>query len=555
MTDLSSTPDLRRHDGFDTSVLIIGGGPVGLALALDLSQRNIDSTIVEQGDGIVRLSKMGLVSMRSMEYCRRWGIADRVRDCGFPLDYPLSQVFCTSLVGHLIAKIEYPSMAQESANGLSPEKKQRCPQLWFDPILAGAVKERDNVDVRYNSVLKSFSQDEDGVTAMVQEQGEDAVRPLRAQYLVGCDGAGSTVRKALGITLEGDQALSYSVGIYFRAPGLVKYHNMGPAERYMLIGEEGTWGNLTVVDGSDVWRLTVLGTQDKVEDAGFDADYWLRRCLGRNDVPYQIDAVMPWRRSRLVADAYCKGRVFLAGDACHVMAPNGGYGMNTGLGDAIDLSWKLQAVLQGWAGPDLLASYEIERQPIAQRNVNAAAQNFSTMAPKLDFAHVEDNDAVGAAARSRMETQMSVGTRQEWEPHGINLGYRYEGSPIVCADGSPATEDHPSHYLPTARPGHRAPHVPLADGTSIIDLFGDTFVLLTFGQPVAADAIVGAAKALGIPLRHQHIVEAQAAKAYERRFVLVRPDGHVAWRADTLPSDPAAVLRTVVGMTNAVVLN
>jgi hypothetical protein len=229
--------------------------------------------------------------------------------------------------------------------------------------------------------------------------------------------------------------------------------------------------------------------------------------------------------------------------------------MNTGLGDAVDLGWKLQGVLQGWGGPELLDSYEIERRPVAWRNVNAAASNFSSLTPKLSYSHVEDDSDAGAATRHGLEAGMREGTRQEWEPHGINLGYRYEGSPIVCADGSPAPEDHPSVYVPTSRPGHRAPHVALSDGSSIIDLFGKTFVLLSFGPPVSAEAFVGAAKELGIPLRHKHIADAKAAAAYERRFVLVRPDGHVAWRSDAMPDDAMSVLRQVSGAMNIAVVS
>lgn len=531
----------------NTSVLVVGAGPVGLALAMELSYRGIDSIVVDQGDGTVRFSKMGLVSIRSMEFCRRWGIAERVRQCGFPADYPLNQVFCTSLNGHLISKLTYPSVRDEPTNGLSPEKKQRCPQLWFDPILAKAVGEQNTVNVRYHSVLESFFQDEDGVTATVNDTQSGEAVAVRARYMVACDGAGSGVRKTLGIQLEGDQALSHSVGIYLHAPDLAAHHDMGPAERYMLVGEDGTWGHLTVVDAKDIWRLTVIGSQEKVESADFDAEFWVKRCFGRDDIPFHVDAVLPWRRSRLVADSYSKGRVFLAGDACHVMAPNGGYGMNTGLGDVVDLGWKLQAVLEGWAEAALLDTYEQERRPVAWRNVNAAASNFSSMTPKLMFADVEASDLVGERARERLSHDLSEGTRQEWEPHGINLGYRYEGSRIVVADGTPEPADDPSDYVPTARPGHRAPHVELSDGRSTIDLFGPAFVLLCFGDAKFAEPIVAAAHAARIPLMVHPLHEPAAAAAYERALVLVRPDGHVAWRGDRAPADALALMRAVTG--------
>lgn len=544
--------DTAESDQYNTAVLIVGGGPVGLGLAMELAYRRIPCVLVDKTDGIVRMSKMGLLSVRTMEYCRRWGIADQVRACGFPADYPLNQVFCTSLNGHHIATIEYPCIADEPTHGLSPEKKQRCPQLWFDPILARNVREQPTVDVRYEQEMLSFEQDADGVTATLRDLKTGSTYSLRARYMVGCDGAGSTVRNALGFHLEGDAALSYSVGIYFNAPDLIRYHKMGPAERYMVVGEDGTWGHLTVVDSKDIWRLTVLGSQERVESESFDADHWLRRCLGRDDIPYEITAVLPWRRSRLVANRFYDKRVFLAGDACHVMAPNGGYGMNTGLGDAVDLGWKLAAVLEGWAPPALLDSYERERRPVAWRNVNAAASNFSSLAPKLSFTDVESDTPEGAAARARMESELVEGTRPEWEAHGINLGYRYDDSPVIYDDGTAHTPDDMSVYVPTSRPGHRAPHVALPDGRSTIDLFGPGFVLLEVqgGATTQLESIDVAAmtrSAGDIPVQCYRLTGDEAVAAFERRYTLVRPDGHVAWRAETLPDQPAAIWQMVTG--------
>lgn len=538
---------------YDAPVLIVGGGPVGLGLALELAYRNVRSILIERGDGVVRYSKMGHVSVRSMEHCRRWGVAEAVRNCGFPRDYPLNQVFCTSLNGQHIATIEYPSISQERATDLSPETKQRCPQLWFDPILARAAANSPRVTLRYNTCLEEFAEDELGVTAVVSDTGSGDRHGIRVRYLAACDGSGSTVRRALGIPLEGDPVLSYSVGIYFTARDLIKHHKMGPGSRYWMVGEEGTWGNLTVVDAKDVWRLTVTGSKERVEADSFDAHAWLRRCLGRDDIPYHIDTVLPWRRSRLVAASFGRGRVYLAGDACHVNAPNGGYGMNTGLGDAVDLGWKLQGVLEGWAPPELLDTYEIERRPIAQRNVDAAAVNFTLTRPNLSYHQVEAYSPAGEATRARLADHMVRNTTQEWETLGVHLGYRYEGSPIIVTDGTAAPEDHLSRYVPTARPGHRAPHVALPDGTSILDLYGHSFVLLRFdgkGSPDAdpsVAAVVAAARKQGVPLAVHAIADESARVLYERRFVLVRPDGHVAWRGDRLPEAAATLIGTVTG--------
>ena len=538
----------------NTAVLIVGAGPVGLACAIDLAQRGIDCVLIERSDGVVRLSKMGVVSVRSMEFCRRWGIADRVRACGFPEDWPLNQVFCTSLAGHRLATIEYPSMRDEPIPPESPERRQRCPQLWFDPLLAQVVGEHaEHVTVRHHCELEAIEQDDHRVRAHARDLVTGEAVEIEARYAIGCDGAGSRVRRALGIAFAGD-VLSYSTGIYFRSPGLVHRHPMGPAERYMMIGPEGTWGNLTVVDGDGYWRLTVTGPRDRVEADDFDALSWLRRCLGDDSIAFEIDAVMPWRRSRLVAERFRLGRVFIAGDAAHITAPNGGYGMNTGLADAVDLGWKLAAVLEGWGGEALLASYEAERQPVAWRAVNAAAANFGAVSPKLDFSQVLETGPAGDACRASLGAAYDRDTRSLWETLGIALGYRYEDSPIIVPDGSVAPADDPIRYLPSARPGHRAPHAWLSDGRSTLDLYGRGFVLLALGPRAAGllaaaegRRMVAAAAERGVPLSVCHLPDASFEHLHDAPLVLVRPDGHVAWRADRPSSEPLERLDRVRG--------
>ncbi len=532
----------------ESTILIVGGGPVGLSCAMDLAQRGIDCILVERTDGVVRLSKMGLVSVRTMEFCRRWGIADRVRACGFPPDYPINQVFCTSLGGHLIKMLPYPSMRNEPIPPESPERRQRCPQLWFDPLLAKAVREHEpRVTLRYECELEGLKEDAQGVSAIARDLRDGHPIEIRARYAIACDGAGSGIRRAMDIKFQGE-VLSYSTGIYFRSPGLVARHKMGPAERYMLIGPEGTWGNLTVVDGDAYWRLTVTGARDRVEADDFDAHAAMRRCLGDDSIPYEIDAVTPWRRSRLVAAQFQSQRIFLAGDAAHVTAPNGGYGMNTGIADAIDLGWKIAATEQGWGGPGLLAHYGTERQPVAWRAVNAAAHNFSNFAPALDYTDVLDEGPAGVARRAALGEEFDRNTRGEWETLGVVLGYRYDESPLVVRDGTPTSPDDPIRYLPTARPGHRAPHAWLAPGRSTLDLFGEGFALLRFGADAPdAEPLLAAARQCGMPLAVHGIEDPAIARLYERRLVLVRPDGHVAWRADALPVEPQRIIDTVRG--------
>jgi 2-polyprenyl-6-methoxyphenol hydroxylase-like FAD-dependent oxidoreductase len=521
---------------------------VGLALALDLSCRGIECTLIDKADGSVTHSKMGIVSVRSMELCRRWGVAEQVRHCGFPQDYPLDIVFCTSLRGWTLGRRAYPSMGEEPLPAESPEKKQRCPQLWFDPIMAAAVRARPLARLRYRAELTGFRDHGDHVE--VQALDRQTGQPLHwsAGYLVGCDGAGSFVRQNLGIEMEGDPALSYSVGIYFRAPGLVRQHDKGPAERYMFTGPDGLWGNLTVVDGDALWRLTVIGSRERLEAATFDANAWVERALGATDIAYTIDSVLPWRRSRLVASRYAAGRVMIAGDAAHVMPPNGGYGMNTGLADAADLGWKLEAALQGWAGPGLLQSYDAERRPVGAHVVEIAAENFSRYRPQVDYSRILEDSPAGERTRRMVAAQVDESTVRQWETLGITLGTRYEDSPICVPDGTPAPPDDPSDYLPTARPGHRAPHAWLSPDRSTLDLFGSGFVLLKLNDAAtSAEPLLAAARQRGVPLRCIGIAAPAARTLYGQPWVLVRPDGYVAWRGAQLPDPPGPLLDRIRG--------
>ena len=354
---------------------------------------------------------------------------------------------------------------------------------------------------------------------------------VEAQYMVACDGALSSVRNALGIPMLGNPKLNYSIGILFKCPDLVGQTHFGEFERAILVGPQGTWGNLTVIDGSELWRVTIFGSEERFDIATFDAEGWVRQALGRDDIPFEVLTIVPWRRTELVAESYRKGRVFLAGDSAHTMSPTGGMGVNTGFGDVMDLGWKLAATLKGWGGEKLLDSYEFERRPVATRNAAFSTHNFKTWNAPLDTSDIFMEGPEGDALRARIGAALKENTRSDWQSWGIQLGYRYEGSPICVADGTPPTPDEYTTYIQTARPGHRAPHAWLSDGRSTLDLFGREFVLLDFGaEPREAEAFAKAAKDRGVPLRVERIDNAEIASLYEQPLVLVRPDGHVAWR-------------------------
>ncbi len=533
-------------------VLIVGGGPVGLAMALDLAWHGTRSMLVEQdaGTALELLAKAGTLNERTMEFCRRWGIRDGVANCGFPEDAPRDTFFCTALNGFLLGCERLPSARDRRPPPGTPEILRKCPQHRFDPLLAEAARRTGMVDIAYGTRFEALTQDAGGVSVTLADVPTGEQRSVRARYLVACDGAGSRIRRSLGIEFLGPD-LGHSVSAMLRIPDLERFHGFGSGERYMFVGTTGTWANLTSVDGRDLWRFTLVGKAGS-DPRESDIRAALTRAIGRDDVPFDILRLVPWRRSQCHADRYRAGRVFLAGDAAHTTSPTGGHGLNTGLGDVVGLGWMLDACLKGWGGDMLLDAYGAERRPIAIRNCGASTRNFSNWLGPGDWAGVNDDSTEGAAIRARIGRQMAGSLYEEWFSTGIGLGYRYEGSPVIVPDGTPPTRDEVSIYVPTARPGHRAPHAWLADGRSTLDLFGHGFVLLDFGA--AAEDVArfrAAARASATPLRVNPIADSAIAARYERRLVLVRPDGHVAWRGDASERDPAELLDIVCGRKEA----
>ncbi|WP_457255095.1 FAD-dependent monooxygenase [Pedococcus sp. P5_B7] len=537
-----------------TPVLIVGGGPVGFAVALDLGQRGIQTTIVEQdaGTGLVVLTKAGVLNERSMELCRRWGIAEAAKNVGFPDDHPRDVFYCTSLNnGFLLGRDALESTDDRRVPEQTAEMLRKCPQFKFDPIIAEAAIATGMVDVMYSTKFRGMHQDDDGVTVQLEDLATGARKEVRTRYLIGCDGAGSLVRQSVNIDFSGDQ-LDYSVTAMIRIENLEYYHPHGRGERYLMIDEKGVWGNFVACDGQALYKLTVVGSEEKLQLDVADIEALMLRVLGRDDVPFEVLRVLPWRRSHFVADRYREGRVLIAGDACHTMSPTGGHGLNTGLGDVSDLTWMLQALLEGWGGPELLDAYTIERRPVAIRNGGSSTKNYVSWTNRSGRDLILQDTPEGEAQRHAVYQEMSAQLVQEWYSLGIGMGYRYEGSPLIVDDGSPSTKDDPIEYVQTAKPGHRAPHVWLDDNVSIIDLFGDGFVLLDFCDDNGmADPIVSAAADAGLPLTVHQIDSKRAAELYKTKLALVRPDGIVAWRGDTAPLDPREMVDVVRGFAPA----
>ncbi len=524
-------------------VLIVGGGPIGLALAAELGRRGVAARLVERRTDGVGTAKMIVVSVRTMELCRQLGVAGDVRDWGFPLDQPLDSVFCTALDGHEIGRVRAPPLSVQADTPFSPERERPCPQTWFDPILQRHARRFPHVTLSYETALTGFAQDAEGVTAELDD-GAGGRETVRADYLVGCDGFGSTVRERLGIALRGNPCLDRSMSIYVRSAALRGWHGLGDAYRYVCVDERGPWAVLTTMDGRDLWRVQLIGREVEVPSPEFAALF--RRMVGR-DVPYEVENVSTWVRKMTVADRFADGRVFLAGDAAHAHPPNGGLGMNTGIQDAFDLGWKLAAMRDGWGGGALLDSYDLERRPASARAAEESLRNYRRLT-----AVPHEPDALGegqaaAAARSRLGALLEAENAKAWNALGVHLGYSYDPSPIVVPDGTPRPADDPEHYAPSARPGALAPHATLADGRCMLDLFGEGFTLLAFGDAVTW-RLEAAARGRALPLTvHRLGDEGAAAHLYGRRLVLVRPDGHVAWRGDDEPADPDGLMDTVRG--------
>ncbi len=531
-------------------VLIVGAGPVGLSLAIELGRRGIPVTLVDQGDGSVAFPAGEAIFSRTMEHLRRWGCAEQVRvESAPPGHFPHRFLFATSVTGHVLAEFDYGVSNRSPGEyaGLTPEGPAFLSKFSFLPLLERTARAEAAVELRFGTVLESFDQDPDGVRAVVRT-ADGTVETLAAAYLVGCDGGRSGVRRALGIEFEGVFAQGRNFAVHFRAPGLLdllRERAGGPAAQIQTLASERR-PYITVVNGVDEWRLSVY-LEESAEP--HDPVALVHEAVGA-PIDVEILAAQPWSGHRVVAHSYRERRVFLAGDAAHLLWPKGGFGANTGIGDAVDLGWKLAATLQGWGGPALLDSYEQERRPIAVRNVSEASSNWTSDAQIVPDPVLDRDDADGEQARVAMGRLIRRLRGREFRSIGVQLGYRYAGSPICMPDGAPEPPDEPDDYVPSTWPGCRAPHVWLPDGSSVLDHFGHGFVLVVArpdGTGPDPAALLAAAHRRGVPMTVLALADRAAAELYEKPLVLVRPDGHVAWRGDRTPPRPEDVIDRVRG--------
>ncbi|MGA0603788.1 FAD-dependent monooxygenase [Caulobacter sp. KR2-114] len=532
----------------ETQVLVVGAGPTGLALAIELGQRGVACTVVERNDRVGYAPRAKTTHTRTREHLRRWGIADKLAaEAPFGIDHPSRVHFVTRLSGHSLAVIEDAFNCAPARNDLYAEHAQWIPQYKVEAVLKAHAATLPSVSLRFSCEFLGAAQTDDGVTARVKDLVTGEVSEIQAGYLVGADGAKSQVRDLIGATMEGVYGLAHAYNIVFRAPGLAEAHPHGPGIMYWQINAEVS-GLIGPMDAGDLWCFMPARAPDVMRlDKPAAADL-IRRATGI-DLPYEVLSADEWAASRFIADRYRNGRMFLIGDACHLHPPTGGYGMNMGIGDSVDLGWKLAARLQAWGGEGLLASYEAERRPVHQQVIDAAVANHATLAMHLVRPELEADTEEGAALRAQLGEGLARARLREFRPLGVMLGYRYEGSPIVAKEPEVSPEapaDTPvGHYQPTARPGSRAPHAWLGDGRSLFDTFGSGFTLLGFGADAAFAAAEADAAALGVPLTVVRLEDPHLAALYDASLALIRPDQHVAWRGAVWPGPD--VLRLATG--------
>jgi len=533
----------------EIDVLIVGAGPVGLAAAIELGMRNIAVLVVEQNERGGAAPRAKTTNVRTRAHLRRWGIADRLaEESPFGIEYPNNMIFLTRLGpgGHELARFANAFNAAPERSELYPEHGQWIPQYKLEKVLLEKARSLASVEVRFGSRFVNATQDGSSVRSTVETQNSAAI--VSSRYLIGADGARSGIRELIGAKMEGRTSLSRAYNIIFRAPGLAEAHGFGPAAMYWQVSVSGT-GAMGPMDQNDVWFFMpgVGPDQTLTHEQAIDK---IRDCTGI-DLNYEILSADAWFANELLADRYSDRRILLAGDACHLHPPFGGYGMNMGIGDAVDLGWKLAATLQGWGGPNLIDSYQTERRQVHRTVIDEAVAILGSAASPLPH-EIEDDTPEGESVRKKVGEIIKATRGREFYTLGTVLGLGYENSPIVWAESGPAPAHDPQRYTPTARPGYLAPHAWLEDGRSLYDCFGLGFTLLIDATADSSDVSRAErdAECLGIPMTSVRSKEIDVARLFGARLALIRPDQHVAWRGDRWQNAfPIAVGATMTNST------
>jgi len=535
----------------DTQVLVVGAGPVGLTLAIDLGQRGVRCTLIEKKDKPAFLPKMERVNARSMEIYRRMGLAKAIRAAGLNRDVPMDVYIVLDLTRPPLLRLPFASVAQAEADirattdGSAPlEPYQLISQYTLEPLLAAETEKLPSVTTRWSTEYLDHEQDGQGVRTTVRfADGKTEV--IRSDYLVGCDGGTSAVRQTLGIKLRGEanllalrQALIRCDELFDKLP-----IGNGPAHgrHYHVADQRASF--LIMQDSTKHWSLHGVIESDEEMKREFER-------VVAVPVRYEMLSCNPWRQNLLLADHYQRGRVFLAGDAVHLVIPTGGLGMNSGVGDAVDLGWKLAATLAGWGGPNLLQSYEIERRQIGDRNVGAS--RYANLGRRkwrsMWRPDIREDTPAGRRTRDTLSAVADVEQRKSNEMIGAELGYRYVNSPVIC--DIPGGPEHLFRsYEPTTWPGARLPHVWLNDGSAMQDRIPrEGFTILRLGASKAdIGGLVKAIAAYAASVGVLDVPDQVAREVYGCDLLLLRPDLHVVWRGHEPPENPAEIAAVATG--------
>jgi 2-polyprenyl-6-methoxyphenol hydroxylase-like FAD-dependent oxidoreductase len=534
----------------DSDVLIVGAGPTGLTLAIDLGKRGVRCTLIEQKEAPAFLPKMERINARTMEIYRRMGLAQKIRAAGLRPDCPMDVYIVLAMNQPPLLRLAYPSVTQATADtratndaSLPLEPYQLISQYTLEPLLKTVVESIPAVTVRFGCEFLSLRQDDGGVTARVRMTNGDT-QVVRARYLVGCDGGASPVRKEIGVKLHGEGNLLGLRQALYRCDDLFERlpigNGPGKGRHYHVADDKAT--QLIMQDSTRHWTL------HSMVETSAEMNRQLEKAIGI-PIAYEMLSCDPWRQNLLLADRYGRGRVFLAGDAVHLVIPTGGLGMNSGIGDAIDLSWKLAATIAGWGGPELLKSYEVERRQVGERNVGAS--RYATLGRRkwrtTWNANIGDDTPGGQQTRRNLAAVADVEQRKSNEMIGAELGYRYVDSPVIC--NVPGGPEHLFRdYQPTTWPGARLPHVWLADGRPMQDCIPDGYTILKLGRTKAdARGLQEAIRLHGAPVTVLDAPDRMAREIYGFDLILLRPDMHVVWRGQAAPEDAADIAAIATG--------